>query len=234
MSSVPEPQLDDLSGFSGLAPLFPLPNVVLYPHLSLPLHIFEPRYRKMIQDVLEGDRLLAMSLLKPGWETNYEGTPEIHDMVCLAKVIADERLPSGRFNLVVRGVHRAVVTEEVKTDLPYRIARLELYRDFYAGQSPIRRDERQRELLLAARKLFPQSQIDPLFAQLLDSEIPLGCLSDILANALPLTHDVKQEVLEELDADIRSEILLEHVQAAVMEQESEAQRFMYPVRFSLN
>src|SRR5690349_9137631 len=114
-----EPVIDDLSGFSGIAPLFPLPNVVLFPHLSLPLHIFEPRYRQMTADVLEGDRLLALAQFKPGWETNYEGRPDIHEMVCLAKVVADERLPSGRYNLVVRGLHRAVVTTELATALPY-------------------------------------------------------------------------------------------------------------------
>lgn len=233
-SSVPEPQFDDLSGFSGLAPLFPLPNVVLFPHLSLPLHIFEPRYRQMIADVLEGDRLIALALLKPGWETNYEANPEIHDMVCLAKIIADERLPSGRYNLVVRGVHRAVVTEELTTELPYRMSRVELYRDFYSSDANVRRDVRQRELLLGARKLFPQSEIDPFFAQLLDADIPLGSLCDILSNALPLTTVAKQEVLEELDADVRSEILLEHVHTALADQGMDSQRFAYPVRFSLN
>ena len=232
--SDPEIEFEDLSGFSGIAPVFPLPNVVLFPHLSLPLHIFEDRYRQMVEDVLEGDRLLVLAQLKPGWETQYEGRPEIHEMVCLAKIVADERLPSGRYNLVVRGVHRAVVTAELQTALPYRMARLELYRDFYAGESIVPRDVRHRELLLGARKLFPQSEIDPFFSQLLDAGIPLGPLCDILANALPLAAAIKQEILEELDADTRSDILLEHVREALSDRDQESQRFKYPVRFSMN
>ena len=60
----------ELKDFSGLAPIFPLPNVVLFPNALLPLHIFEPRYRQMTADALEGERLIAMALLRPGWESS--------------------------------------------------------------------------------------------------------------------------------------------------------------------
>ena len=56
-----------LSDFAGTARLFPLPNLVLFPHVMQPLHIFEPRYRQMTADALAGDRLIAVVLLKPGW-----------------------------------------------------------------------------------------------------------------------------------------------------------------------
>src|SRR6187399_2481527 len=56
-----------------LLPLFPLPNVVLFPGVLLPLHIFEPRYRAMIGDALRGDRRIGMVLLRPGWESGYQG-----------------------------------------------------------------------------------------------------------------------------------------------------------------
>ena len=52
-------------------PIFPLPNVVLFPNVFLPLHIFEPRYRDMVTEALGGDRLIGMVLLKPGWQADY-------------------------------------------------------------------------------------------------------------------------------------------------------------------
>ena len=63
-------------------PLFPLPNVVLFPGVFLPLHVFEPRYRDMVADALSGDRVIGMTLLKPGWEANYEGRPPIFPVGC--------------------------------------------------------------------------------------------------------------------------------------------------------
>ena len=63
-------------------PLFPLPNVVLFPNVFLPLHIFEPRYRAMVADALKGDRLIGMVLLRPGWESDYEGRPPVFPTGC--------------------------------------------------------------------------------------------------------------------------------------------------------
>src|SRR5262245_53659368 len=117
----------DLSGFSGSAPVFPLPNVVLFPHVALPLHIFEPRYREMIADALEGERLIAMALLKPGWEELYEEKPAIHEMVCLGRITAEESLEDGKYNIVLTGLTRALVVEEPETELLYRMAKLELF-----------------------------------------------------------------------------------------------------------
>src|SRR5262245_15723445 len=66
----------------GTVPVFPLPDLVFFPHASLPLHIFEPRYREMTDDALKGDRLIAMALLKPGWERGYDGSPDIFPLAC--------------------------------------------------------------------------------------------------------------------------------------------------------
>ncbi len=63
--------------FGGTSRLFPLPNLVLFPHVMQPLHVFEPRYREMLQDALTGDHLITMAILEPGWEKNYEGRPAV-------------------------------------------------------------------------------------------------------------------------------------------------------------
>src|SRR5579864_5212244 len=121
-----------LAGFDGTARLFPLPNVVLYPHVMQPLHIFEPRYRQMTADALAGNHMIAMVLLEPGWETSYEGAPPIHDVACLGKIVADNRLDDGRFNILLRGLCRIRIDHEMPQATPYRQARVELLEDIYS------------------------------------------------------------------------------------------------------
>src|SRR5262249_61215492 len=101
------------AGSAGPARLFPLPTLVLFPHVLQPLHIFEPRYRQMTADALAGDRLIAMALLRPGWEKDYEGRPPIYSVICVGRIVAEKRLPDGRFNILLRGVSRARVRREL-------------------------------------------------------------------------------------------------------------------------
>src|SRR5205814_2607953 len=92
----------ELDDFKGVARLFPLPNLVLFPTMLQGLHIFEPRYRQMTADALEDDRLLAPVLLQAGWEAHYQGNPAIHPIACLAKTVSEQKLDDGRYNLQVR------------------------------------------------------------------------------------------------------------------------------------
>src|SRR6476469_5242590 len=97
---------------SDLLPLFPLPNVVLFPNVFLPLHIFEPRYREMVADALTADRLIGMVLLRPGWDRDYEGRPPIFPIGCSGVMTHVEQLDDGRFNIVLRGLERFRVVDE--------------------------------------------------------------------------------------------------------------------------
>src|SRR5262245_36661305 len=115
-----------LKHFSGIARLFPLPNVVLFPHVVQPLHIFEPRYREMTADALADDRLIAPVLLRPGWEADYEGRPAVHPILCLGRIVAEQRTPDGRYNLLLRGLSRGRIIEETASEKLYRSARVEL------------------------------------------------------------------------------------------------------------
>src|SRR5438874_6479728 len=91
-----------LANYSGTARLFPLPNLVLFPHVVQPLHVFEPRYRQMTADALADDRLITMVLLKPGWEDAGNKPAALHPVACLGRVVADQLLPDGRYNLLLR------------------------------------------------------------------------------------------------------------------------------------
>jgi len=102
-------------------PIFPLPNVVLFPNVFLPLHIFEPRYRAMVADALKGDRIIGMALLRPGFEASYEGRPPVYPIGCAGVITHTDPLPDGRSNIVLRGLRNSglpVKTTAARTDWP--------------------------------------------------------------------------------------------------------------------
>src|SRR3954470_18907040 len=98
-----------------LLPIFPLPNVVLFPNVFLALHIFEPRYREMVADAVASDRMIGMVLLRPGWEGDYEGRPPVYPIGCSGVITHVERLQDGRYNIVLRGLERFRILEEDHT-----------------------------------------------------------------------------------------------------------------------
>ena len=105
-------------------PLFPLPNVVLFPGVYLPLHIFEPRYRAMVADALKSDREIGMVLLKPGYEAEYEGRPPVYPVGCSGLITHAEPLPDGRYNIILQGIDRFRLIDE-DASRPYRIGIVE-------------------------------------------------------------------------------------------------------------
>jgi uncharacterized protein len=96
-----------------IIPLFPLPNVVFFPRMPLPLHIFEPRYRTMVRDAVKGARLIGMVLLRGAWEKDYVGAPEIFGVGTVGELARTEELPDGRFNIVLRGLREFVIHREL-------------------------------------------------------------------------------------------------------------------------
>src|SRR3954454_5474201 len=131
---------------SDLLPLFPLPNVVLFPNVFLPLHIFEPRYREMVADALASDRMIGMVLLRPGWDRNYEGRPPIYSVGCSGLLTHNERLPDGRYNIVLRGIERFRILEE-DHGLSYRRGAIGPLRDEPLGVGDRASIQRQRAKL---------------------------------------------------------------------------------------
>ncbi len=106
-----------------LLPIFPLPNLVFFPETRLPLHIFEPRYRLMVEEALEGSKRIGMILLKPGWELSYYAAPLVHEYGTVGIIEQSVALPDGRFNIVLNGTVRYRILESI-ADAPYRTARV--------------------------------------------------------------------------------------------------------------
>lgn len=203
--------LPTLVHFSGVARLFPLPNVVLFPYVTQPLHIFEARYRQMTADALASDRLIAMALLRPGWENDYEGRPPIHPVVCLGRIVSEERLEDGRYNLQLRGLIRARVTRELDNDKLYRSARVELLRDGDLPAPAIEKDLRKQFLDILPSWCKAQAGALELLRRLLQSELSLGPVCDIISYALPLGLDLKQALLGMPEVEKRAQKLVLHL-----------------------
>jgi Lon protease-like protein len=110
--------------------------VVLFPRVPLPLHIFEPRYRKMVADAMASHRVIGMALLRPGWEIDYEGRPPIFPGGCAGRIERCEPLPDGRYNIVLQGLTRFRVREEHAGEL-YRLASVEALPDEIGDQAAL-------------------------------------------------------------------------------------------------
>ena len=186
----------DASTFSGVARLFPLPNLVLYPHVMQPLHVFEERYREMLEDALATDQLITMAMLEPGWETDYESRPPISEHACLGKVVAHHRLDDGTYNVLLLGVQRVRIEKELSPLRSFRQAKVELIEDCYDFSSADERKKLQEQLMTAFRKRLPYAyQLPEQLESMLSNQLPLGLLTDLAAYALPLDADVKLETL---------------------------------------
>jgi uncharacterized protein len=94
-------------------PIFPLPNVVFFPRMPLPLHVFEARYRDMVRDAARGARLIGMVLLRGEWEQDYYGRPPIFATGTVGEMVRVEELPDGRFNIVLRGLREYTIVREL-------------------------------------------------------------------------------------------------------------------------
>ena len=160
-------------------PVFPLPNVVLFPNVFLPLHIFEARYRAMVADALAGDRIIGMALLQPGYERDYEGRPAIYPIGCAGVITHSEPLPDGRYNIVLRGIEKYRITGE-QDGQPYRVARVDaLTEQLQPADRPALRPLRQRlEAVLAAA--IERGGADPKFPPAIPDEDLVNALSQYL------------------------------------------------------
>ncbi|OLE67301.1 MAG: hypothetical protein AUG09_03080 [Acidobacteria bacterium 13_1_20CM_2_68_7] len=168
----------------GTIPVFPLPDLVFFPHASLPLHIFEPRYRKMTQDALRGERLIALALLNPGWERDYDGNPAIAPLGCAGLIEDDVRLPDGRFNIRLRGLARIEFLSFVQ-ESPYRIARVRVLEDRNDQDGPQVEEDKKRLMAVCAGLLQEFSGRDSQ-AFALDNAMPFAAAVNTLCQSLAM------------------------------------------------
>ena len=190
-----------------IIPLFPLPNVVLFPKTPLPLYIFEEKYRTMIKDVLAGNREIVIALLRADTDAKLAKTYSVHEIACLGRIETYEELEDGKYNIVVVGMQRVRIIREIQHS-PYRLAEVEkVEEDLY--------NERSDEIL------FRQNHLGELFAKFTElatgisqnalelmPQLDFESLVNMVAMTLNLAIDQKQALLEIGDVNQRCDALI--------------------------
>jgi Lon protease-like protein len=187
-------------------PLFPLPGAILFPRSQLPLHIFEPRYREMVKDAIDGAGRIAM--IQPHRLDDDNQAP-LYTVGCVGEVVGVEELDDGRYNIVLLGSNRFRVIKEAEVDAPYRCADVDI--EAFDDDEPeplemIQRAEVERE----ARKLGDALglAVDWAAVARLDDEM----LVNAIAQVAPFDVGAKQALLEQQALDARADLLVQLMQ----------------------
>ena len=197
--------------------LFPLPGAVLLPHAPQPLHIFEPRYRQMVEDCLEvmedGNLLTALpiAMATPAgeeWSGETVGDPPLRPAVCVAKIVQHARLPDGRHNIVLHGVCRARI-REVMEPAPGRQYRLGMLRPVETSSTPPRLPATRRRLkrLLEGPRLSRMSSAEAVREWIRREDVPTTALVELMSFTLLKDEELRYRMLAEADPRTRAQLL---------------------------
>ena len=198
-----------------IVPIFPLPDVALFPQTLLPLHVFEARYRMMVIDALERNRRLAIVRLQPGYEAGYADKPAVHAVGGLGEIVSCERLATGRYNILLRGEARLRIEHELPTDTLYRVVRARRLDDAEPAAEAAPELARIRA---ACRSLLGalSRPADLLDTALAEGQAP-GVIADRVAAAVLPDADLRQRLLETLDVTSRVTHVADAVESLVRE-----------------
>ncbi len=198
----------DLLDFSGITRLFPLPHFVMFPHIKKVFHIFEPRYIRMVLDALVSDRYITMATLQPDAAID-AAKPMLFPTGCLTLIEQHQALADGKFNILLRGICRVHITQEMLTSTPYRVAQVEPMLDVSTSPSAALRQELIQSIAtcVTGAGAFAQE-----IQHLLKGDMPLASLTDYVAFFLPLSITQKQQLLLNQDVAQRVRLLIELMQ----------------------
>ena len=190
--------------------IFPLPSVVLLPGTAAPLHIFEPRYRELVKDALASDGILAMAQVMPGQESLIAGQPALEEMLCIGLIGMNELLEDGRYNIVLVGVARARLRHEHPTTHLYREVEAEFIEEETLEPEA---DVSLRRAVVELVARLP-TQVGQRVAQVA-SRHSGGALADVVASTFMQDPARRFEVLNEIDPNLRMEIVTEELLSLV-------------------
>ena len=199
-------------------PVFPLPRVVFFPGTALPLHLFEPRYTRMIEECIDsGCTAMAVALLSPGWEDNYEGHPEIFEVAGAGRIVAHQERADGTHDIILHGLNRVRLNELPDEGRPYRCARAEPIEDFGSATST----DVMAMMACATRVAAKVRERQPDFALQVSTELAPARAADVIADQLVVSPDERQQILETVDVEKRVGLVTQSV-ASLLAQLSES------------
>jgi len=204
--------------FGGAVRLFPLPEVVFFPRMILPLHIFEPRYCDMLQEALENDGLITMATLQ-----RHPNDPDhIAEEVCIGRIIGHEPTTEGTHNVILAGVERARIHEEFPQYKAFRRAEVDLVTEL--EPEDILRQQALSERLIESFAGGSKG-IQKIRNLVQANAIGLAAVTDLVAYYSKLTTAQKLILLGERDPFLRARYLLEY---------GEQKNRTFPPPFSMN
>ncbi len=196
--------------FNKPMPLFPLAQCMLLPHSTIPMHIFEQRYRKMMRDVLDSHGLIAMATFKGrNWQQEYYGHPEIREHMCVGYIIRHQCLNDGRYNILLQGICRARLIEELDHE-PYRMARLEPT-EITPPAEPDMTDIRDQLETYLNDPVMQQLAAIGAIRNWLSREIPTSVLIDLIIQIICKDLNQRYAMLAEPDAFNRADWIADHL-----------------------
>ena len=204
-------------------PLFPLPETVFFPHTLLPLHVFELRYRAMVADCLAGEKRMVVVRLLPGWEQDYYGRPPIHTVAGAGEVVEVERLPDGRYNILLEGFARVLIEEELPPTAAYRVARCRPLEDqLPAAGSAVLQPALEALTASTLRLLREVGRTEEALSRLVTEAPTPAALVDRVASVVVVESARRQRILETLDLGRRLELVTAAVSEALLVLHREA------------
>jgi len=211
-----------------VTPLFPLPDVVFFPKTLLPLHVYEPRYRALASEALEQNQAICTALLKPGWESDYYGSPEVYSVGCVGKIVQHQKLPDGRYNIMLDGVAKVRIESSVRLT-PYRLVRVQPVEDEAAWARGPHAVEEAAELVRLFREVHEGQDPSVLLGEAFGRNLTPESVLNTVALHLNAEPELKEQLLEMDSLVLRYQAVLAILRQATKTQERiERVRHLYP------
>lgn len=249
--------LDDVTqlpdDFDGRVRLFPLPDLVLFPHAMQPLHIFEPRYCEMLSEAIASDGLIAMATVDPmglsaassesSVAEHGSGRVPINPTICIGKIVSHSELEDDRHNVLLVGIRRARVRSELDTGRSFRMADVDVNDDVYPPAGAVGRLALKGRLLEAFGRVIPSTEsVQKNLYELMAGQMSLGPITDIISYMMPFETGHKLRMLAMANVDKRAEQLIRFLDSgevtidsmSVQSDTGGPERPTFPPPFSLN
>lgn len=176
-------------------PIFPLPNAVFFPKTFLPLHVFEPRYRAMVENADKHDNLMGIVLLKEGWEQDYFGSPAVHDIACVGRIEQVEKLQDGKYNIMLYGIGKVKIEQFIQ-EKPYRVAQVRYLKEVKFDPAEVDEETEARSFIRLIKTYLVEIGVENSHEVVSIQNYSLESIVNQIAAILDFPAEDKQALLE--------------------------------------
>jgi Lon protease-like protein len=187
------PFLPSFDRLPSTLPIFPLQNALVLPGAQMPLNIFEPRYLEMVQDSLASHHLIGM--VQPLDEQPFQESQEVHKTGAAGRISSYRETEDGRIEIILTGVCRFDIKQEIPSDHGYRVVQPEWQRFVSDYEFSTLDEERDKPVFYAALDNYLEANNLEMNRDALE-ELPFAQVLNVLTTLLPIPHTDKQTIVE--------------------------------------